>query len=92
MKHAEKIWLLLIGLTLAGALLAEKGQSGWFLTLIVAFLIAFKGGIVIDYYMDMRSANTRIRNVLRVFITLVPVLVILSHGWGEVIRRLTTIS
>ena len=89
--HAEKIWLTLIGLTFAGALLGETGHAGWPLTLTVFFLIAVKGGIVMDHYMEMRSANTRIRNVLRLFITLIPLLVIFSHGWGDVIRRLTTI-
>ena len=90
--HTEKFWLALIGLTLAGALLGETGHAGWPLTLTVSFLIAFKGGIVIDHYMEMRSANSRIRNILRLFITLIPLLVIISHGWGDVIRRLTTIN
>jgi Prokaryotic Cytochrome C oxidase subunit IV len=90
--HAEKIWLLLVGLTAAGAWLAETGHAGWPLTFTVAGLIAFKGRMVIDHYMEMTSANTKIRRVLYAFVTLVPLLVILSHGWGDVIRRLTTIG
>lgn len=92
MGNAEKSWLLLIGLTLAGAWLSENGQAGWPLTFSVAFLIGFKGGVVIDHYMEMRSANTRIRAVLRSFVTIVPVLVIISHGWGEFIRDITTLN
>ena len=57
MGHAEKIWLLLVGLTIVGAIFAETGQASWFLTMTVVILIALKGGIVIDYYMEMRSAN-----------------------------------
>ncbi len=91
-RHAERIWLLLIGLTLVGALLAERGHAGWLLTLTVVALIALKGSIVIDHYMEMRSANQRIRNVLRLFIILIPTLVILSHSWGEDIRRFTTLG
>jgi hypothetical protein len=91
MGHAEKIWLLLIGLTGAGAFFAETGHSGWFLALVVAGLIAIKGRLVIDHYMEMNSANTRIRRVLHIFVTIVPILVILSHGWSDVIRRITTI-
>lgn len=90
--HAEKIWLTLIGLTLLGALLGETGKAGWPLTLTVVGLIFVKGSIVIDHYIEMRSANQRIRNVLRLFITLIPILVILSFGWGEAIRRLTTLN
>jgi hypothetical protein len=90
--YSEKVWLLLIGLTIAGAALGETGQAGWPLTLTVVFLIAIKGGIVIDHYMEMRFADRRFRNILRLFITLIPLLVILSHGWGDWIRSLTTIN
>lgn len=89
--HAERIWLLLVGLTLAGAWLAETGRAGWPLTLVVAGLIAFKGRMVIDHYMEMTAANARIRRVLYAFATVVPLLVIASHGWGDVIKRLTTL-
>ncbi len=92
MGHAERIWLLLVALTLAGAWLAETGHAGWPLTLIVAGLIAFKGRMVIDRYMEITGANPRIRAVLHGFVTLVPLLVIFSHGWGDVIKRLTTLG
>lgn len=90
--YTEIIWLALIGLTFVGALLGETGNAGWPLTLTVVGLIFVKGSIVIDHYMEMRSANQRIRNVLRLFITLIPILVILSFSWGEEIRRLTTLN
>jgi hypothetical protein len=92
MGHAEKIWLLLVGLTGAGAWLAETGHSGWPLALVVAGLIAFKGRMVIDHYMEMTSANTRIRRVLHLFAMIVPLLVLLSHGWSDVLRRITTLG
>ncbi|MCU7930399.1 MAG: cytochrome C oxidase subunit IV family protein [Candidatus Thiodiazotropha sp. (ex Codakia rugifera)] len=90
--HTERIWLMLIGLTLLGALLGEKGHAGWLLTLTVAILLVLKGGIVVDHYMEMRSANQRIRNILRLFVVLIPILVIFVHNWGEDIRRLTTLN
>ncbi len=92
MGNAERIWLLLVVLTLAGAWLAETGHAGWPLTLVVAGLIAFKGRMVIDHYMEISGAHPRIRAVLHGFVTLVPLLVILSHGWGDVIKRLTTLG
>jgi Prokaryotic Cytochrome C oxidase subunit IV len=90
--NAEKTWLILISLTLLGALLGETGHAGWLLTLTVVVLIFVKGSIVIDHYMELRSANQRIRNVLLLFITLVPILIIISFVWGEEIRRLTTLN
>lgn len=92
MGHAERIWLLLVSLTLTGAWLAETGHAGWPLSLVVAGLIAFKGRMVIDHYMEITGTNPRIRGVLHGFVTLVPLLVIFSHGWGDVIKKLTTLQ
>ncbi|MFN6961183.1 MAG: cytochrome C oxidase subunit IV family protein [Rhodocyclaceae bacterium] len=88
---AERTWLLLVALTLAGAWLAETGRAGWPLTLTVAGLIAVKGRMVIDRYMEITGANPRIRAVLHGFVTLVPLMVVFSHGWGDVIAHLTTL-
>ncbi len=90
--HAELYWLLLVGLTLGSAWLGEAGRSGWPLTVFVAALIAIKGRVVIDHYMEMIGANTRVRRLLHSFVTIVPLMVLLSHGWSEVLRRLTTIG
>jgi heme/copper-type cytochrome/quinol oxidase subunit 4 len=87
----EKIWLALIGLTFAGALLGETGEAGWILTLTVIVLIAVKGGIVIDYYMELRDASQRMRNIMRLFVILVSIMVITNFLWGEQFRQLTTI-
>ena len=87
----EKIWLTLIGLTFAGALLGETGEAGWLLTLTVIVLIAVKGGIVIDYYMELRDCNQRMRNIMRLFVLLVSIMVITNFLWGEQFRQLTTI-
>ena len=92
MGHAEKVWLILIGLTFVGAVFGETGHASWLLTLTVVMLIALKGGIVIDHYMEMRAANQRMRNTLRLFVILIPILVIIVHGWGEQIRQLTAIN
>lgn len=91
MGQGERIWLTLLGLTLAGAWLAETGQSGWPLSLLVAGLIALKGHLVIDHYMEMKEANRRFRRLLHAFVILVPLLILFSHGWGDLIRRLTQV-
>jgi hypothetical protein len=92
MGHAEKIWLTLVGLTLAGAWLAETGESSWLLAGVVAGLIAFKGRLVIDHYMEMTTANAKIRRALHLFVAVVPLLVLLGHGWSDALRRLTTLD
>jgi hypothetical protein len=92
MGHAEKIWLLLVSLTLASAGFAETGHSSWPLALAVAGLIALKSRLVMDHYMELLSANTRIRRALYLFAAVVPLMVLLSHGWSEMLKRLTTIG
>lgn len=92
MGHAERIWLLLVALTLAGAWVAETGHAGWPLAFVVAALIAIKSRMVIDHYMEMTRANARIRRVLYGFAIIVPLMVLASHGWSDVLKRLTTIG
>lgn len=92
MGHAEKIWLVLVGLTGAGAWLAETGHSSWALAFVVAGLIGFKGHLVVDHYMEMRVANPRFRRLLHAFVLIVPILVLLSHGWSDVLKHITTIN
>lgn len=88
---AEKTWLALFALTLLGALLAETGHAGWLLTLAVAFAILVKASLVIDHYMEMPSARASFRRILYLFATVLTLMVLLTQGFGEAIRRLTTI-
>ena len=91
MGMAEKTWLGLIALTLLGAVLAETGHAGWPLALAVAATILVKGGLVIDRYMDMRAAKASFRRVLYAFVALLAVMVLLTQGFGEALKRFTTI-
>jgi hypothetical protein len=88
---AERVWVLLLALTAAGAWLGETGGRGWALTLTVALLIALKGRLVIDHYMGMRDANRTIRRILYSFVVLVPALVLVSHAFGALIAQWTTL-
>ncbi len=91
MGKAEKTWLLLVVLTLAGALLAETGHAGRPLALAVAAAILVKGGLVIDQYMEMPRARVSFRRILYVFAGIVSVMVLLTQEFGDVIERLTSI-
>lgn len=88
---AEKTWLGLVTLTLLGALLAETGHAGWPLSLAVAGVILFKGGLVIDQYMEMRTAKRSFRRVMYTFSAVLALMVLLTQGIGETLMRLTTI-
>jgi len=88
---AEKTWLGLVALTLIGAVLAENGHAGWLLSLAVAGAILIKTGLVIDHYMEMPTAKVSFRWALYAFAVVLALLVLLTQGFGEAIKRLTTI-
>lgn len=88
---AEKTWGVLVLLTLTGAYFAETGHAGWPLALTVAALIFFKGSLVIDHYMEMKQARASFRRVLFIFAGIISVMVLLTHGFSEAIKNLTTI-
>ena len=88
---AEKTWLALFALTLIGAALAESGHAGWLLSQAVATAILLKGGLVIDRYMEMTNARVLFRRLLYVFAVILALMVLLTQGFGEAIKQLTTI-
>lgn len=89
---AEITWLMLVGLTAGSTFFAETGHAGWPLAFIVAALIGVKGRLVIDRYMEMRLAKRSLRYALYAFSGIVPLLVLLSYGGGDTLRRLTTLN
>lgn len=89
---AEMTWLALVGLTLAGAWLAETGEAGAPLTLVVAALIVVKGRVVIDRYMELRHGHRTIRNILYAFNAAVAALVVITHWFGDAIARFTALG
>ena len=91
MGTAEKTWVGLVGLTLFGAVLAETGHAGWPLTLAVMGAILVKGGLVIDRYMEMPTARASFRWTLYAFAGVLSLMVLLTQGFGEALKRLTTI-
>jgi hypothetical protein len=89
--HAERVWLGLVGLTLAGFFLAETGHPGWTLTLAVVLLVGLKSRLLIRFYMELGLglAHRRFAGPLYLFIGLILLVILLSHSWGPWLARLT---
>ena len=47
-KSVDFIWLMLLGMTLVSAAIAETPDQGLTLTLVIASTIAFKGRMIVD--------------------------------------------
>ncbi|HEX8964428.1 MAG TPA: cytochrome C oxidase subunit IV family protein [Rhodocyclaceae bacterium] len=87
--RAEKIWLLLAGLTLLGAWLAETAEHGWLLAVTVAGVIVLKGRLVAVGYMEIGAARALIRRAVWGFVLAVPFLALLDYRFGDVVAQYT---
>jgi hypothetical protein len=94
MTHKQTLnllWLLLVALTLGGAFLGEASEPGLAVTLIICLTMAFKGRLVIDHFMELKTANRTIRNLMRAYFYVLPLVVVLTTLFGDWLARLTTL-
>jgi len=85
------LWLLLVALTIGGSLLGETTAAGLIPAMLIILTMAVKGRLVIDYFMEMREANRSLRNLMRAYFYVLPVLALLVYLFGEEIAHLLTI-
>lgn len=90
-KLLDTLWLLLIALTLAGALIGESADPSLAITLVVCLTMAFKGRIVIDHFMELNTANRKVRNLMRAYFYVLPAITVLTSLFGDTLARLTTL-
>lgn len=94
MTHKQTLnllWLLLVALTLGGAFLGESSEPGLGVTLVICLTMAFKGRIIIDHFMELKTANRTIRNLMRAYFYVLPLVTVLTYQFGDWLARLTTL-
>lgn len=89
-KWINRAWLLLMALTLGGAWFGEAGEPGVASTLFVAAVIAIKGRLVIDHFLELKQANVRIRRLMNLYFYVLPAMVVTVALWGDAIARATS--
>lgn len=90
-KLIDLLWLVLVALTLGGSLLGETAEPGLAVTLIISLTMAFKGRMVVDHFMELKTANRTIRKLMRAYFYVLPLLVVLTSLFGDRLARLTTL-
>lgn len=90
-RTIDRLWLLLVALTLGGAVIGEAAEPGLAATLAIALSMAFKGRMVIDHFMGLKTANRTLRNLMRGYFYVIPLLTVLSYVFGDDIARLTSL-
>ncbi|WP_316364224.1 cytochrome C oxidase subunit IV family protein [Candidatus Thiodiazotropha sp. CDECU1] len=91
-KSVDFIWLVLMGLTLLSAAIAESPDQGLVLILVITFTVAYKGRMIVDHFMELKDANRLLRNSMRVYFYVIPGMIVVVYLFPELIARLTTLQ
>ncbi len=90
-KLINTLWLILIVLTLFSAFMAERATPGLDSVIIMALVLAIKGRIIVDHFMELKNAHVVLRTLMRVYFYVIPTLVILVYLFPEQIAKLTAL-
>ena len=90
-KFIEILWMLLIALTLFSAYMAEKANPGFDNVAIMALVLAIKGRIIVDYFMELKDSHVVLRTLMQVYFYVIPALIILVYLFPEQIAEWTVL-
>jgi len=90
-KLINTLWLLLLLLTLFSAYIAEQETPGLNSIIIMAVVLAIKGRIIVDYFMELKDANLVVRTLMRVYFYVIPALIILVYLFPKQIANWTAL-
>ncbi len=90
-KFINILWLLLILLTLFSAYMAEQATPGLNSIVIMALVLAIKGRIIVDHFMELKNAHVVLRTLMRIYFYVIPALVILVYLFPDQIAKLTAL-
>lgn len=90
-KIIDYLWLILISLTLFSAYMAERAETGFVSIVIMAAVLAIKGRIIVDHFMELKDAHPVLRTLMRTYFYVIPALIILVYLFPEQIAKWTTL-
>ncbi|MEW8073404.1 MAG: cytochrome C oxidase subunit IV family protein [Candidatus Thiodiazotropha endolucinida] len=91
-KSVDMIWLVLMGLTLLSAAIAESPDQGLIMILVITLTVAYKGRMIVDHFMELKDANRLLRNSMRIYFYVIPAMIVLVYLFPDLIARLTTLQ
>ena len=91
-KLIDRLWLVLMSVTLLSAAVAETAEPSMLTALLIAALIAFKGRMVVDHFMELRHAHPLLRISMRLYFLVIPALIIIAFAFPETIARWTALD
>ncbi|MEE9491854.1 MAG: cytochrome C oxidase subunit IV family protein [Gammaproteobacteria bacterium] len=91
-KRIDVLWLVLIALTLFSAFMAERATPSFMTVAIMATVLAIKGRIIVDHFMELKHAHIVLRTLMRLYFYVIPMFIIIVYLFPEVIAKWTTLS
>ena len=91
-KLIDSLWLFLVALTLFSAYMAEQAEPGFVSITIMAAVLAIKGRLIVDYFMELKDAHPVLRALMRAYFYVIPSFIILVYLFPEQIAKWTTLS
>lgn len=90
-KRINYLWLFLIALTLFSAFMAERDTPGFSSIAIMALVLAIKGRIIVDHFMELKHSHKILCTLMQVYFYVIPALIILVYLFPEQIAKWTTL-
>ncbi len=90
-KFIEILWMILIVLTLFSAYMAEQAKPGFDSIAIMALVLAIKGRIIVDYFMELKHSHYILRTLMQVYFYVIPALIILVYLFPDQIAAWTVL-
>jgi len=84
-------WILLMIITSANALVAEKAEPNLAITALICASIAYKGRRIMDYFMELNHANNNIQFFMRSYFHVFPALIFLTDLFADELALFTTL-
>ena len=94
MTHIKRInilWMILVALTLFSAYMAEQAKPGLTSILIMSLVLAIKGRIIVDHFMELKDSHVVLRALMRMYFYVIPALIILVYFFPEQIAKWTVL-
>ncbi len=85
------LWIMLIILTLFSAYMAERGTTEFYSIAIMAVVLAIKGRIIVDHFMELKNAHIVLRTLMRVYFYIIPMMIIIVYLFAEQIAKWTSL-
>ncbi|MEJ1353649.1 MAG: cytochrome C oxidase subunit IV family protein [Candidatus Sedimenticola sp. (ex Thyasira tokunagai)] len=92
LRNIDFIWMLLMGITVINALIAETADGGFLVSVVVAISVAFKGRMVVQSFMELHNANRFIRTMMNAYFYVIPLLIVVVQAYPETIAQLTRLN